>query len=60
VLEHPRAVFNGCRFGEALEDPAEIGSITKAAPDGDVFQFEIVITQQEFAPCNAHVWSNNQ
>jgi hypothetical protein len=55
MLEHSRAVFNGCCFGEALEDPAEIGSITKAASDGDVFQFEIIIAQQEFAPRNAHV-----
>lgn len=55
MLQHFCSVFNGSRLGQPAENAAEIGSIAKATADGNVFQFEIVIAQEEFAARNADV-----
>ncbi len=55
VLEYSCPVFDGCGLGQTFENAAEIGRVTKAAPDGHNFQFEIVIAQEEFAARNADV-----
>jgi hypothetical protein len=54
-MQHSHPVFCGSRLDQPFEHAAEIGRITKAASDGDIFQFEIVIAQQEFAAGNADV-----
>lgn len=55
MLQHSGSVFNGCRFGQPPENAAEVGSIAKAATDGNVLQFEIVIAQKEFAARDTNV-----
>jgi hypothetical protein len=55
VLQHFPAIFDGGGFREALEDATEIRRIAKSAANGNVFKFEIVMAQEEFAARNADV-----
>lgn len=49
MLQHFGAIFDRRRLSQPTENSAEVRRIAKAAANGDVFQFEIVIAKEKFA-----------
>lgn len=55
MVQHFCPIFQRGRFGQAPKDAAEIRRVPKAAANGDVFEFEVVIAEEKLAARDAHV-----
>lgn len=54
-MQHLCSILQRSCFSQAPKDAAEIRRVAKAAADGDVLEFEVVIAEEKLAARDAHV-----